>query len=142
MAIHTCLLLEEPSGGFVTSDWIAASVNTNPVVIRRILGGLMHAGLVEGVKGQGGGYRLSRLRREITLWDLYLAVREEGPFELHRRQPNRKCPIGGRIQRHLCEVYDEAEAAMKEVLEALTVDTLRQRVMGAEQKRASRRSRN
>ena len=143
MAIHTMLLLEEPSGGYVTSDWIAGSVNTNAVVIRRILGQLMEAGLVEGAKGQGGGYRLGRPRREISLWDLYEAVRaEEGPFDLHPKQPNQKCPIGGRIQRHLCEVYGEAENAMKDVLGALTIEALRKRVMGAEQKSPRRRSRN
>lgn len=48
VAVHTLLLLKDPGGEWVTSDWIAGSVNTNPVVIRRILRGLQAAGLVEG----------------------------------------------------------------------------------------------
>jgi Rrf2 family protein len=139
VAIHTMLLLEEPEDGYITSDWIAGSVNTNAVVIRRILGALMEAGLVEGAKGQGGGYRLARDRRGITLWDVYQAVNAEGPFELHTNEPNQRCPIGNRIQRHLCDVYQDAENAMKEVLDGVTIEVLRQRVMGAEQKRRVRR---
>jgi Rrf2 family protein len=138
MAIHTMLLLEEPEGGTVTSEWIAGSVNTNPVVIRRILGGLLEAGLVEGIKGQRGGYRLARAGDEINLWDVYSAMRDEGPFELHPNPPNPKCPVGGRIQRHLAEVYSEAEEAMQEVLGGLSVRALRQRVCGKELKRRNR----
>lgn len=68
VAVHTLLFLKDPGGEWVTSDWIAGSVNTNPVVTRRILRGLQAAGLVEGQKGARGGYRLRRPAGEITMW--------------------------------------------------------------------------
>ncbi len=128
VAVHTLLLLEDPGGAWVTSDWIAGSVNTNPVAIRRILRGLQAAGLVEGQKGARGGYRLRRPSGEITMWEVYEAMREDGPFGLHASIPNPRCPIGGRIQKHLRGIYDATEASMQRVLDRTTVGALRRRV--------------
>jgi Rrf2 family protein len=124
VAVHTLLLLQDPDGDWVTSEWIAGSVNTNPVVIRRILARLVGSGLVEGRKGAAGGYRLLRPAREVTLWDAYEAMREEGPFGLHAAEPNPGCPIGRNIQRELVRVYAEAERAMRPVLERTTLRDL------------------
>lgn len=128
VAVHTLLLLEDPDGGWVTSDWIAGSVNTNPVVIRRILSDLSDAGLVDASKGAHGGYRLRRASRTITLWDVYEVMRDEGPFAMHASTPNPRCPIGGRIQEHLGEIYDAAETSMKQVLGRTSIAALRQRI--------------
>ena len=131
IAVHAVLLLENPSGEWVSSDWIAGSVNTNPVVIRRILGILTASGLVEAARGAKGGYRLLRPAGRITLWEVYLAMREEGPFGLPATAPNPQCPIGKHIQGQLSHIYTEAENAMRSVLQAITVAELRARITGA-----------
>jgi len=128
VAIHALLLLEGPEGGWVTSGWIAGSVNTNPVVIRRVLRVLQAEGLVEAQKGARGGYRLARPGRAISLWDVYGALREDGPFGLHPSAPNPRCPIGSRIQGRLREVYGETEASMRRVLCRTTLDGLRRQL--------------
>jgi Rrf2 family protein len=128
VAIHALLLLEGPDGGWVTSEWIAGSVNTNAVVIRRILRVLQAEGLVAVRKGARGGYRLARPGRAISLWDVYGAMREEGPFGLHASAPNPRCPIGSRIQGRLREVYGETEASMRRVLGRTTLDGLRRQL--------------
>jgi Rrf2 family protein len=130
VAVHALLLLEDPGGGWTASDWIAGSVNTNPVVIRRVLAALQDAGLVEGQKGPRGGYRLRRPSREISLWEVYEAMREDGPFLMHASAPNPKCPIGGRIQKHLRGIYDATEASMQRVLGKTSVAALRRQVQG------------
>ena len=131
VALHSLLLLEGPDGGWTSSDWIAGSVNTNPVFIRRILAELKGADLVEGSHGRGGGYRLRRSPDDVTLWDVYSVFREdEGPFALHSSKPNPKCPVGGCIQKHLKAVYAEADESMKKVLSKSTLASLRERLRG------------
>ena len=128
VSVHILLLLEDPAGNWVTSEWIADSVNTNPVVIRRLLRGLQTVGLVEGQKGARGGYRLSRPSQAITMWEVYAAMREDGPFGLHAARPNPRCPIGGRIQKHLRGLYDATEASMRRVLDKTTLGSLRKQI--------------
>lgn len=129
VALHSLLLLEGPDGGWTSSDWIAGSVNTNPVFIRRILSELKDAKLVAGSHGRTGGYRLRREPDEVTLWDVYRVFREkEGPFALHAKKPNPRCPIGGRIQKHLRSVYAEADDAMRRVLSKATLASLREQI--------------
>jgi Rrf2 family protein len=132
VALHSLLLLEGPDGGWTSSDWIASSVNTNPVVIRRILSELKSAKLVAGVHGRAGGYRLRREPGDVTLWDVYQVFREEeGPFALHAKKPNPQCPVGGRIQKHLKVVYAEADDSMRKVLSKTTLASLRERLRGS-----------
>ncbi|MFD5421168.1 Rrf2 family transcriptional regulator [Streptomyces sp. NPDC127069] len=112
--------------GIVTSDQIADSVNTNPVVIRRTLGHLRDAGLVESRRGVGAGWRLTRDPQTITLKDVYLAVEPEPLLALHAATPNQKCPIGTGIPPVLRDTYDRAEESMKRELATVTIaDVLR-----------------
>ncbi|MEV0437572.1 Rrf2 family transcriptional regulator [Streptomyces spectabilis] len=115
--------------GIVTSDQIADSVNTNPVVIRRTLGSLRDAGLVVSQRGQGAGWRLAREPGAITLRDVYLAVEPAPLLALHPSTPNQKCPVGRGIPPVLRGAYDRAEEAMKAELAGVTVaDVLKETV--------------
>ena len=122
--------LNERMGGEVaTSEQIANSVNTNPVVIRRLLGDLREAGLVESRRGAGAGWRLTRTPESISLAEVYQAV-EEGPlFALHPATPNQKCPVGHGIRSVLTPVYDGAEQALRAQLARTSVaDVLRESI--------------
>lgn len=98
MAVHVLSMLALGDGEPATSAFIAASVKTNPVVIRRILGELRRLGLVRSQSGAGGGWELATDPDAITLAQLRHAVEKEGLFELHRRRPNPRCPVGRSIQ--------------------------------------------
>ncbi|MEI5100162.1 Rrf2 family transcriptional regulator [Streptomyces sp. PmtG] len=116
--------------GIVTSDQIADSVHTNPVVIRRTLGSLRDAGLVVSQRGQGAGWRLAREPEAITLRDVYLAVEPDPLLALHPSTPNQKCPVGRGIPPVLRGAYDRAEEAMKAELAGVTVaDVLKETVV-------------
>jgi Rrf2 family protein len=111
------------------SDFISASVNTNPVVIRRILGTLRKAGLVISQTGPDGGSRLGRDPDRINLLEIYQAVEDGQLFHLHYRDPNQNCPIGGNIQTVLCGVFSKAENAMRDVLSQTTLAQIAQDIM-------------
>jgi Rrf2 family protein len=106
----------------VSSQQIARSVNTNPVVVRRIVGALRRAGLVEVQPGAAGGARLARAPEEITLLEVYRTVEDGAPlFALHTQPPCRDCGVGANIQATLVEVFGEAQSAMEAVLAGVTV---------------------
>jgi Rrf2 family protein len=123
-AIHILTLLAYEHDQAVTSDSIAGSVNTNPVVIRRLLRALADAGLVTSVPGASGGSRLARQPEDITLLDVYSAVEDEQLFGRHAQQPNAKCPVGSRIAELLTPCFDEATRAMSQSLGRTTVASL------------------
>jgi DNA-binding IscR family transcriptional regulator len=122
IAIHILTLLEHNKEGHNTSEWIAKSVNTNPVVIRRIIQLLKQANLVDVRPGVGGAYLTCDLE-EVTLLDVYKAVHvvDEGDlFRIHA-DPNPACPIGANIQAAVEHVFLRAQQAMEGVLENVTV---------------------
>ncbi|HEV2146575.1 MAG TPA: Rrf2 family transcriptional regulator [Longimicrobiaceae bacterium] len=122
VAVHVLAFLTWRREEAVSSQQIARSVNTNPVVVRRIVGALRRAGLVEVQPGAAGGARLARAPEEITLLEVYRSVEDGQPlFALHSQQPCRECGVGANIQAALTEVFSEAQAAMEAVLARVTV---------------------
>jgi len=116
VAVHVLAVLAYKDGEPATSRLLAASVNTNPVVIRRLLLALQEAGFIETRKGAGLGSRLSRTADRISLAEVYRAVETDEPFALHSKRPNQACPVGHCIQAALERVFASAEAALEREL--------------------------
>ncbi|QDH21388.1 Rrf2 family transcriptional regulator [Saccharibacillus brassicae] len=122
VAVHTLILLSVSEPGTATSEFIASSVNTNPVVIRRITGMLGRAGLVEARAGIAGA-RLQKPLADITLFEVYRAVGavgEGGLFGLHE-SPNPDCEVGRNIQAAMNPILLAAQRAMEQVLRDTSV---------------------
>lgn len=115
----------------MVSEFIAGSVNTNPVVIRRILGRLRTAGLVKSHPGVNGGWLLCKSASDITLADVRLAMEEGSPFTMHTNAPNPACTVGRHIQGVLGHVFGHAERAMHDDLSRSTIAALVQSVKDA-----------
>jgi Rrf2 family protein len=130
IAVHalTWLALAQRRGrAQLTSDEVAASVNTNPVILRRSLGDLRRAGLVTVRHGAGAGWSLARAPAEITLLDVYDAVAGEPLFALHHTEPNLECPVGRGIRPALGTVYDNLARALRHELDRTSIaEVLRQ----------------
>jgi len=136
MAVHVLAVLAYKEGDPVTSSLLAGSVNTNPVIIRRLLLSLKQARLIETRKGAGAGSRLSRSPQRINLAEVYRAVEGHEPFSSPSRKPNAGCPVGNCIRKTLEKVFASAEAALERDLEKTTladlVRTAREACLGAE----------
>lgn len=125
VAIHVLSLLELNKDGVNTSEFIADSVNTNPVVIRRIMGMLNKAGMVK-VRSGVAGTKLLRPVSEITLLDIYRAVQvveEDALFSIHDK-PNPKCPVGRNIQSSIEPIFSSAQAALELTLKRVTLQDI------------------
>ncbi|MCL9660836.1 Rrf2 family transcriptional regulator [Paenibacillus hunanensis] len=121
VAIHTLSLLDSTEGR-ITSELIAGSVNTNPVVIRRMISLLTKAGILRTQPGVAGA-QLTRPSSEITLLDVYRAVQNDSRddlFAIHEN-PNPNCDIGRNIQQELEQVFARAQRAMEGELEQITL---------------------
>ena len=123
VGVHVLTLLAtRPAGELLTSDRMAGSVNTNPVVIRRILGQLKKAGLVD-VRPAAGGTYLHRDPAAITLLDVYRAVEvvDEHLFRMHEA-PDPHCQVGRAIQDALDGTLRRAQAALEQELATTTLE--------------------
>ena len=121
MAVHILTLLAMAGEDNVKSEYIAGSVNTNAVVIRRVLSQLNQAGLVSSQTGAFGGARLARVPGEISLCEIYKAVSCGEVFALHAKAPNQDCPVGRNIQSVLCNLQKEIEKSVGERLKQITL---------------------
>lgn len=134
IATHILLAIHAFSGQQkVTSDFLADSVNTNPVIIRKLLGMLQKAALVEVRPGTGGAF-LRRSPNEITLLDVFLAVETDEPVFHFHEDPEPRCPIGRNIHAVLDSTLDDVRQAMRRELAAVTLQTLIDRLERAEKK--------
>jgi Rrf2 family protein len=134
IAVHVSGMLSFAEQMPMTSEAIAQSVNTNPVVIRRIIGLLTKAGLVIVKMGAGGGARLTRMPQEITLADIYVALGEEPVFEVPQLGDDHFCLIGREVRPVLGDILRDAESGLLESLAKVTladvIDRVRERLGG------------
>ena len=124
IAVHVLVCIETFKNDYkVTSDFLASSVNVNPVVIRRLLQQLKRAGIVEVVRGSGGA-SIKRPIQEITLLDVYRAVEcvEEGELFHFHENPNPLCPVGKNIHAILDTRLETIQQAMEREMECVTIE--------------------
>jgi Rrf2 family protein len=127
-AIHVAGMLSFAEQMPLTSEAIAQSCNTNPVVIRRIIGLLTRHGLVKVKMGMGGGSVLAKKPDEITLAEIYLALDEGSVFEVPQFDQDFHCQIGRIVRPVLAEVLLEAEQGLIEKLDHLTLADVIERI--------------
>ncbi|MEO5889483.1 MAG: Rrf2 family transcriptional regulator [Ferruginibacter sp.] len=121
-AIHICLYLQYRGEKLLSSKEIAVSVDTNPVVIRRVLAELRKKDIVGSVAGSSGGFYLMRPVEKINLWDIYQAVNDRELF--HRPKVNEECPVSSNLAQLVKAPFQAAENAMQPGLKKITISDL------------------
>ena len=121
VAVHILSALAYFRDDPLPSDSIAKSIGTNPVVVRRMLSLLKKKGFVDTQSGVRGAV-LRREHRDITLLDIYNAVRPKGEtlFDLHPN-PSRLCPVGAHISKAIGVPLGNAQSALEKELGASTL---------------------
>ncbi len=131
MALHALSVLgASPEGA--NSAWIAGSVNTNAVFLRKILRILVDGGLVEVREGRGGKYWLAKAPEKIRLSEVYQLVEPDGPLSPSEAEPNRACPIGCGMRGSFDGVARSARVALLKHLHRSTLAQLIQETLLAD----------
>jgi len=117
VAVHSAGMIAFGDRTVVTSEAIARSVGTNPVVVRRVCGLLVKAGLVQVKKGQNGGALLTRSPEKITLGDIYRAVEQDPVLPVPQLSSSHKCVVGKLVGPILLTFFAKAEDCMLKQLD-------------------------
>lgn len=142
VGIHILSLLGINQEDVNTSEYIAKSVNTNPVVIRKIIGMLKKAQLVNVRPGVAGA-ELAKDLSDITLLDVYKAVnvvQEKDLFGRHE-SPNPSCLVGRNIQMAIEPLFSSAQRALEMSLENVTIQDVVSDILNQEESVAGQNQR-
>lgn len=135
VATHILLCIEKFQGeAKTTSTFLADSVNVNPVIIRKTLGRLKAAGLVEVAAGVGGA-RLAKPPQNITLRDVFYAVEEDEELFHFQENPNPNCPVGRNIHEALGVRLRAVKQRMVAELSAVTLADLLEAIENKENRK-------
>jgi DNA-binding IscR family transcriptional regulator len=127
-AIHILTLIAHHARP-LSSSFIAGSINTNPVTIRKFVGLLREANLVRTISGSTGGTILAKSPEDISLKDVYQLFRDETLFGLYPTEPNSHCIVGRNLQYVLLDLFDDAESLLSAFLEKVTLADMRDTVL-------------
>lgn len=123
IAVHMLACMEVFGGEYkITSDFLASSIQVNPVIIRKLLSQLKNAGLIEVARGTGGT-TFTRPIEEISFYDVYSAVDllEEGDLFHFHDNPNPQCPVGRNIHAVMDGKLSRVQKAMEDELKKYTI---------------------
>jgi DNA-binding IscR family transcriptional regulator len=121
--LHVLLHLAQ-QGGAVTSEVLAKAINTNPVVIRRIMAGLRDHGYVHSEKGHGGGWTLACDLSKVTLRDIYTALGSPSLLAIGNRTSAPGCLVEAAVNAALDKSFHDAEALLLSRLGEVTLAML------------------
>jgi len=105
----------------IASQTLAASVNTNPVVVRRLLMALRRAGLIETFSGKNGGTRLRITPDRVSLAEIYDAVEPRRVISVNDRKALRQCHVSCNMKRIMSTVARGTEEAVRRHLSRITL---------------------
>ncbi len=123
VAVQALVVLAE-SDELCSSSTMAQDLHAHAVFVRRVLTHLVRANLVQAREGRDGGYRLARSAEQMTLAEIYQAVRLAGQSEDTASNPG----VNARVQATLDEIEAEAEQRLLEVLGHYTLASVLERV--------------
>jgi Rrf2 family protein len=121
ISLHILTLLAHEDGEWLSSEYIAGSININPVLVRKELSNLRQHGLVQSREGKNGGSCLARPANKILLSEIFEAIRSESALGTTKNDPNPACKIGRQINKHLDNLYQEVDDLLVQKLSKTTV---------------------
>ncbi len=109
----------------ITGDFLASSIQVNPVIIRKLLGQLKEAGLIKVKRGSGGA-SIAKEPCLITLLDVFNSVEslDDGKLFHFHENPNPNCPVGRSIHPVLDGRLKQIQQAMEDEMQSITLEDI------------------
>ena len=127
LAVHILICIDTFKDEYkVTSDFLAGSTNINPVMVRRLLGQLKKACIIDVMRGTGGAV-ITKPLNEISFLDIYKAVEcvDNGELFHFHENPNPNCPVGRNIHNILDEKLMRVQMALERELASITLEDVK-----------------
>ncbi|WP_281310515.1 RrF2 family transcriptional regulator [Flavobacterium flavigenum] len=122
ISVHILTLLTKFPNDYLSSEFIAGSMNLNPVLVRKEIANLKAHHIVESKEGKNGGTKLSKTASNISLKDIFEITFENIGLGYAKNQPNPDCPVGKKINQNLDVLYAEMNQKVCEQLEGISLE--------------------
>lgn len=120
LALYSVLEFAADPSRHIPAAEIAAKYKVSPHHLAKVLSELARSGIVESVRGVGGGYRFVGNVRRITLMDIIHLFEDFSTPPAERREPSDLTPIG----MGLGVVLNEIDEIAKATLGSITLATM------------------
>lgn len=122
ITIHILTLLSKFPEDYLSSDFIAGSMNLHPVLVRKEIANLKKNNIVESKEGKNGGTKLLKSASNITLEAIFKMTFETASLGFSKNTPNPKCPVGQKINENLGDLYDTINEKISIQLSSITLE--------------------
>ncbi len=122
ISVHILTLLTKFPNDYLSSEFIAGSMNLNPVLVRKEIANLKAHHIVESKEGKNGGTKLSKAASNISLKEIFEKTFENIGLGYAKNQPNPDCPVGKKINENLDALYAEMNQKVCEQLEGISLE--------------------
>ncbi|WP_163400466.1 RrF2 family transcriptional regulator [Flavobacterium fluviatile] len=122
ISVHILTLLTKFPNDYLSSEFIAGSINLNPVLVRKEIANLKAHNIVESKEGKNGGAKLSKAAANITLKEIFEMTFENIGLGYAKNQPNPDCPVGKKINQNLDDLYKEMNQKICSQLEGISLE--------------------
>ncbi|RUT69048.1 Rrf2 family transcriptional regulator [Flavobacterium cupreum] len=122
ITIHILTLLTKFPNDFLSSEFIAGSMNLNPVLVRKEIANLKAHHIVESKEGKNGGTKLSKKASAITLKEIFELTFDNINLGYAKNQPNPDCPVGKKVNQNLAELYADINEKVGLQLKKITLE--------------------
>jgi Rrf2 family protein len=119
---HILTLLTKFPNDYLSSEYIAGSINLNPVLVRKEISNLKKNHIVESKEGKNGGTRLLKPASEISLLDIFKMTFDAVNLGYAKNQPNPDCPVGKKINENLDTLYADINEKINAQLSTITLE--------------------
>jgi Rrf2 family nitric oxide-sensitive transcriptional repressor len=115
LALYSVLEFAADPTRHISAAEIADKYGVSPHHLAKVLSELARAGIVESVRGVGGGYRFVANARRLTLMDVIQTFEQSDPREAGRRDPGEHTPVGKALRAVLSEIDEIATATLSSI---------------------------
>lgn len=122
ITVHILTLLSKFSNEYLSSEFIAGSVNVNAVLVRKEIANLRKNNLVESKEGKNGGTRLLKAASKITMEEIFKLTFDEITLGFSKNEPNPNCPVGKQINKNLDQLYKDINSTINAQLSTISLE--------------------
>lgn len=121
ITLHILTLMSKFPEEYLSSEFLAGSMNINAVLVRKEIANLKKYNIVESREGKYGGTRLAKSPENISLKDIFCMTFETVSFGYSKNDPNPACPVGKKINENLDALYKDINHTIGSQLSSISL---------------------